>query len=239
LVPISIEKGVAEDMKLGLGDQITFNVQGVPLESVISSVREVDWQQVQPNFIFSFPDGILNEAPQFHVFVTYAPDRQTGALVQREVISQYGNVSIIDLALILTTVDEILGRVSFVIQFMALFSVITGLIVLSGAVVASRFQRMRESVLLKTLGARSKQVLRIMSVEYAVLGIMSALTGILLSVFGAWALAWFVFDTAFIPDPTTLSVMILVVVALTMGIGHLNSRDIYRRSPLDVLRSDS
>jgi putative ABC transport system permease protein len=239
LVPISIEKGVAEDMKLGLGDQITFNVQGVPLESVISSVREVNWQQVQPNFIFSFPDGILNEAPQFHVFVTYAPDRQTGALVQREVISQFGNVSIIDLALILTTVDDILGRVSFVIQFMALFSVITGLIVLSGAVVASRFQRMRESVLLKTLGARSKQVLRIMSVEYAVLGIMSALTGILLSVFGSLALAWFVFDTAFIPDPTTLSIMLLVVVVLTMGIGHLNSRDIYRRSPLDVLRSDS
>jgi len=239
VVPISIEQGVAEDMKLGLGDRISFNVQGVPLESEITSIREVDWQQVQPNFIFSFPDGILNDAPQFHVFVTYAPDRETGAIVQREVISRYGNVSIIDLALILTTVDDILGRVSFVIQFMALFSVITGLIVLSGAVVASRFQRMRESVLLKTLGARSKQVLNIMSIEYAVLGGMAALTGILLSVFGAWALAWFVFETTFVPAPITLLLMVLVVMGLTMGIGHLNSRDIYQRSPLDVLRSDA
>lgn len=239
IVPISIEQGVAEDMKVGIGDRISFNVQGVPLESEITSIREVDWQQVQPNFIFSFPDGILNEAPQFHVFVTFAPDRETGAIVQRDVISQYGNVSIIDLALILTTVDDILGRVSFVIQFMALFSVITGLIVLSGAVVASRFQRMRESVLLKTLGARSKQVLKIMSIEYAVLGGMAALTGILLSVFGAWALAWFVFETTFVPAPTTLVLMVVIVVLLTMGIGHLNSRDIYQRSPLDVLRSDA
>ncbi len=239
IVPISIEKSVAEDMKLGLGDRISFNVQGVPLESEITSIREVDWQQVQPNFIFSFPDGILNDAPQFHVFVSFAPDRETGAIVQREVISRYGNVSIIDLALILTTVDDILGRVSFVIQFMALFSVITGLIVLSGAVVASRFQRMRESVLLKTLGARSKQVLKIMSIEYAVLGGMAALTGILLSVFGAWALAWFVFETTFVPAPLTLILMVVVVVILTMGIGHLNSRDIYQRSPLDVLRSDA
>jgi putative ABC transport system permease protein len=239
IVPISIEQGVAKDMKLGLGDRIRFNVQGVPLESEITSIREVDWQQVQPNFIFSFPDGILNDAPQFHVFVTYAPDKETGALVQRQVISQYGNVSIIDLALILSTVDTILGRVGFVIQFMALFSIITGLIVLSGAVVASRFQRMRETVLLKTLGARSQQVLKIMSVEYAVLGGMAALTGISLSLFGAWALAWFVFETTFVPSPITLVLMVVVVVLLTMGIGHINSRDIYQRSPLNVLRSEA
>ena len=208
------------------------------MQSYVASMREVNWQQVQPNFIFSFPDGILNDAPQFHVLVTFSPDRETGAAVQREVIQNYGNVSILDLQIILNTVDNILGRVSFVIQFMALFSVITGLIVLSGAVIASRFQRMKESVLLKTLGARSKQVIRIMSIEYAVLGVMSALTGILLAIISSWALAWFVFDTTFIPNILTVMAMVVVVVGLTLGIGHLNSRDIYRKSPLEVLRSD-
>lgn len=121
---------------------------------------------------------------------------------------------------------------------MALFSVITGLIVLSGAVVASRFQRIQESVLLKTLGARSKQVLRIMSVEYIVLGFMSALTGLTLSYFGAWALAWFVFETNFLPDPLTIVVMLLAVMFITLSIGLMNSRDIYRKSPLEVLRNE-
>ena len=238
LVPISIEVEVAKQMGIELGDEFTFNVQGIPLQAYVASMREVNWQQVQPNFIFTFPDGILNDAPQFHVYVTYSPDRETGAAVQREVIRNYGNVSILDLQIILNTVDNILGRVSFVIQFMALFSVITGLIVLSGAVIASRFQRMKESVLLKTLGARSKQVMRIMSIEYAVLGVMSSITGILLAIFSSWALAWFVFDTTFIPNILTVIAMIAVVVALTLGIGHLNSRDIYRKSPLEVLRSD-
>lgn len=238
LVPISVAEGVAEQMNLKLGDEFTFNVQGVPLQAYIASLREVNWQQVQPNFIFTFPMGVLDDAPQFHVFVSRSPDRATSAVLQREVIDRFGNVSIIDLELILTTVDDILTRVSFVIQFMAMFSVITGLIVLSGAVVASRFQRIRESVLLKTLGARSRQVLRIMSVEYAVLGVMAALTGLLLSLGGAWALAWFVFETAFVPRFDTMLLLVISVSGMTIAIGLLNSRDIYRKSPLEVLRVD-
>lgn len=239
LVPVSLEQGVAEQMGVGLGDRFTFNVQGVPLNTYVASLREVNWQQVQPNFIFTFPEGLLEDAPQFHVIVTKVPDRETGAEVQRTVIRAYGNISIIDLELILTTVDSILSRVSFVIQFMALFSVITGLIVLSGAVVASRFQRIKESVLLKTLGARSRQVLRIMSVEYMVLGLMSALAGIILSYLGAWALALFVFETVFIPSLQTLAGMLIAVTGITLAIGLLNSRDIYRKSPLVVLRTES
>ncbi len=239
LVPVSLEQGVAEQMGVGLGDRFTFNVQGVPLNTYVASLREVNWQQVQPNFIFTFPEGLLEDAPQFHVIVTKVPDRETGAEVQRTVIRAYGNISIIDLELILTTVDSILSRVSFVIQFMALFSVITGLIVLSGAVIASRFQRIKESVLLKTLGARSRQVLRIMSVEYMVLGLMSALAGIILSYLGAWALALFVFETVFLPSLQTLAGMLIAVTGITLAIGLLNSRDIYRKSPLVVLRTES
>jgi putative ABC transport system permease protein len=238
LVPISLEQGVSESMGVGLGDRFSFNVQGIPLEAYVASLREVNWQQVQPNFIFTFPSGILEEAPQFHVFVSQVPDRATGAVLQRDIISRFGNVSIIDLDLVLTTVDSILSRVGFVIRFMALFSVITGLIVLSGAVVASRFQRIRESVLLKTLGASGSQILQIMSVEYLVLGVISALTGLVLALGGAWALAWFVFEAVYVPDLGSVALLLGGVVGITMVIGLFNSREIYRKSPLEVLRAD-
>jgi len=238
IAPLSVEQGLAESMNIGLGTRITFNVQGVPLESYVASLREVNWQQVQPNFIFTFPAGLLEDAPQFHVLVTKVPDRETAVIVQQRVISEFGNISVIDLELVLTTVDNILSRVGFVIRFMALFSIFTGLIVLSGAVVASRFQRIQESVLLKTLGARGKQVLQIMSVEYIMLGFISAATGLLLSYFGAWALAWFVFEANFLPDPATIAGMLVIVMAITLTIGLLNSRDIYRKSPLEVLRNE-
>lgn len=238
LAPLSMEQDLAAEMNVGLGTRFTFNVQGVPLQAYVASLREVNWQQVQPNFVFTFPAGLLEDAPQFHVFVAQVPDRETAVAVQQRVIADFGNISIIDLELVLTTVDSILSRVGFVIRFMALFSVFTGLIVLSGAVVASRFQRIQESVLLKTLGARGKQVLQIMSVEYLLLGFLSAATGLLLSYFGAWALAWFVFEANFLPDPLTIGGMLVVVMSITLAIGLLNSRDIYRKSPLEVLRNE-
>jgi len=237
LVPISIEEGVAGEMGIELGDEFTFNVQGIPMQTYVASFREVDWQQVQPNFIFTFPSGVLEEAPQFHVFVTRVPDRQTGARLQRDIITAFPNLSLIDLDLVLGTVDAILSRVSFVIQFMALFSVITGLIVLTGAVVSSRFQRIQESVLLKTLGAQGAQILGIMSVEYLILGLISALTGVFLAFAAAWGLSVAVFETAFVPGMLTISLLVVAVMGITLVIGLVSSRDIYRRSPLEVLRS--
>jgi len=237
LVPISIEEGVAGEMGIELGDEFTFNVQGIPMQTYVASFREVDWQQVQPNFIFTFPSGVLEEAPQFHVFVTRVPDRQTGARLQRDIITTFPNLSLIDLDLVLGTVDAILSRVSFVIQFMALFSVITGLIVLTGAVVSSRFQRIQESVLLKTLGAQGAQILGIMSVEYLILGLISALTGVFLAFAAAWGLSVAVFETAFVPGMLTISLLVVAVMGITLVIGLVSSRDIYRRSPLEVLRS--
>ena len=121
---------------------------------------------------------------------------------------------------------------------MALFSILTGLIVLAGAVLISRFQRIEESVLLKTLGASRNTVLRIMSVEYFVLGVVASLTGIILALVAGWTISRFVFEADFVvPYLSVLSIMGAVVV-LTLVIGHLNSRGVYERSALDVLRSE-
>jgi putative ABC transport system permease protein len=120
---------------------------------------------------------------------------------------------------------------------MAFFSVLTGLIVLAGAVITGRYQRMQESVLLRTLGASRQQIQKIMLIEYFFLGSFAALSGILLALASSWALAYFLFETLFVPAFAPLLLAFVLIVGLTMGIGMLGSRGICDRPPLEVLRS--
>lgn len=236
---ISVEKDYLNRLKLKLGDTLAFNVQGAIVPTIIGGTREVDWNRVQTNFLIVFPGGVLEKAPQFHVLMTRVPNTTQSANLQRELVSQFPNVSAIDLGLILKTVDDILAKVSFVIRFMALFSIITGLLVLGSSVVISKYQRMQESVLLRTLGANRKQILLITFIEYLMLGLLAALSGILLSLGGTWGLAHYVFEIVFRPDFTPLLVVIGVVTGLTILIGLLNSRGILIRPPLEVLRAEA
>lgn len=221
-----------------LGDKLTWNVQGVPITTYVGGFREIDWGRVQTNFLVLFPEGVLEKAPQFHVLITRVSSTEQGALFQRDIVKNYPNVSVIDIGLILNTVDEILGKISFVIRFMALFSIITGLLVLIGSVILSKFQRIRESILLRTLGGSRKQILTINSLEYFILGSLASLSGILLSLAGSWALAFYIFETPFIPDFLPMLFVYAAITGLTVIIGLLNSRGILSKSPLEVLRSE-
>lgn len=237
-VPISIEQDVAGELEVSPGDEIEWDIQGIRIPSVVTSVREVDWRRMQTNFFVVFPDGSLDPAPAQYVMMTRTDTEEASAAVQSAVVRSQPNVSSIDISLVLGVFDAIFSRIAFVARFMALFSILTGLIVLAGAVLISRFQRIEESVLLKTLGASRATVLRIMSVEYLVLGVVASLTGILLALGAGWSISRFVFDSALaIPAGPVLLIMAAVVL-LTVVIGHLNSRGVYDRSALEVLRSE-
>ena len=238
-VPISIETEIARnELNVGIGDTLTFDVQGVPVTTYVASMREVDWQRIGTNFFVVFPEGVLEQAPQTFVVLSNAPSSDRSARVQQAVVQKYPNVSAIDLSLVLSTFEELFGKMSYVVRFMALFSILTGLIVLVGAVVVSRMQRVQESVLLKTLGAARTTVLKIMSIEYLFLGVLAAGTGSLLSIAAAWALSAFVFEGPLLLAPWPLIGGLVVVTGLTIGIGLINSRGIYNRPPLDVLRAE-
>lgn len=236
--PISLEEGIARPLKVSVGDELVFDVQGVPITTTVGSIRNVEWRRVQPNFLVVFPTGVLEDAPQFHVLVTRVNSEETSARLQRAVVQQFPNVSIIDLALVLNTIDAVLSKVSFVIRFMALFSILTGLTVLASAVITSRYQRIQESVLLRTLGASRSQIIKIMIIEYLFLGGFAALTGIVLALAASWALAQFVFEAVFVPATLPLLMTLILVIGLTILIGMLNSRGICNRPPLEVLRVD-
>jgi len=235
-VPVSVEEGIAKEMGVGLGDKLVLDVQGIPVAAEVCSLRRVDWHRVEPNFFLLFPRGALEEAPATHVMLTRADSPEKSARLQRGVVQTFPNVSAIDLTLVLQTLDAIVGRISFAVQFMALFTVLTGLLVLAGAILTGRYQRMRESILLRTLGASRAQILQIQLVEYFCLGLMAALTGIILAVAASWALAAFVFHAAFIFFAVPLLIGLLLVLMLTVGMGMLMGRGIANRPPLELLR---
>jgi putative ABC transport system permease protein len=238
-VPISIEQEIAyEELNVGIGDTLTFDVQGRKLDAYVSSIRSVDWQRIGTNYFVVFPEGVLEAAPRMNVLLSRTSNEEQSARVQRRLVQEYPNVSAIDLSLVLSTVKDLFGRLSYVIRFMAAFSILTGLIVLAGAVVVSRYQRAEESVLLKTLGASRKTVLQIMTVEYLFLGVFAAITGILLALIAAWSLSYFVFEGPFVVAPWALLGTFVVVVLLTIGIGLFNSRGLYDRPPMEVLRAE-
>ncbi len=238
VIPVSIEESIAKEMRVGLGDEIVFDLQGVPLKTVVASVREVDWRRVEPNFYFLFPRGVLEEAPAFEVMLTRVESAERSAEVQRALVRAFPNVAAIDTTLVLQTLDAILGKISFAIRFMALFTVITGLLVLVGAILTGRYQRIRESVLLRTLGASRAQVLRILLVEYACLGFLAALTGIALAVGASWALAAFVFHVRFFPSFAGLALALAAGSGLTVAAGLLASRGVLNQPPLEILRAE-
>lgn len=235
---VTISEGLHEELDVKEGDSLVFDVQGIPVKVRISGIRKVEWPKDPPNFIFVFPTGVLEQAPQVYVTATRVDDQQIANKFQRELIMSFPNVSLIDLRLILSTVNDLFNKLGSVIRFLALFSIITGLVVLSGAVINSKFVRMKENVLLRTIGARTRQITRITLIEYAYLGIFSALTGMILSIGGGYLLTTFFFKIQFAFDALELVIITIGVVLLTMFIGWWNSREVIATPPLQVLRKE-
>lgn len=239
VAPISLEREIAGRLNVTVGDELVFDIQGVPVTTTVGSIRTVDWQRVQPNFFVVFPTGVLEAAPHTYVLFTRVPSNQVSAAVQRATIQRFPNVSVIDLTLILHTLDGILGRIAFAIRFMAFFSIAAGLMVLAGAVMAGSSQRLRESILLRTLGASRAQIRKILVIEYLFLGSFAAVTGLVLAVIASWALAYFLFETIFIPAGLPIVLVPLLVIGLTILTGMWGSRGIMNRPPLEVLRGET
>jgi putative ABC transport system permease protein len=238
-IPISLEKGIAETLNVGLGDQLQFEIQGVPLLTRVASLRQVDWQRVQPNFFVVFPEGVLESAPQFYALVARAESKPLAANLQRAVVERFPNVSVIDLSLVLNTIDSILSKVSGAMRFIALFTIVTGLAVLAGAVLSSRAQRLNESILLRTLGAPRGQILGVISAEYLLLGGTAGAAGTALGLAATWGLGFYFFRS-----PSTISLfpvmaILILVIGATVAAGALGCWGIFRRSPLEALRAEA
>ena len=194
---------------------------------------------MKPNFFVVFPAGVIEPAPSTYVVATYAPDTATNAQLQKQVVLTYPNVSVINLDLIIESLTKVFDKIAFAIRFMATFTILTGLIALTATIVTSRYQRVKESVLLRTLGCSAKQIRIILIAEYATLGILASISGILLSLLAGWALTTFIFKVDFTIPWTTTLLTIVAVSTLTLITGLFNSIGIASHPPLETLRKEA
>jgi putative ABC transport system permease protein len=237
-VPVSVEAGVARELGVRVGDTITWDVQGVTVPSRVASLREVEWARFEPNFFVVFPEGPLEAAPQTFLTLTRVRDPVRRALLQRKVAEAFPNVTVLDLAQVQEMIETVVARVALAIRFMALFSLAAGVVVLLGAVAANRDQRIREGVLLKTLGATRAQVGRVILAEYLSLGALAAISALALALLAGWALLRFLFDSPFHLPALPLLALSAGLVALTAAVGAWSARDVFARPPLEALRAE-
>jgi len=169
---------------------------------------------------------------------TNVPNEAVSADLQRDLVQKFPNISVLDLRQVYSIIEDILDKISWIINFMAFFSILTGIIVLIGSVRNSKYQRIKESVLLRTLGAKSKQILRITALEYIYLGMLGSLVGILLSLISSQLLATLLFKEPFMPSAIPFLVFLPGITILVLLIGLTNIRSVLKSPPLEVLRKE-
>jgi putative ABC transport system permease protein len=236
LPEVSLEREIATELEVAVGDTIVWDVQGVRIPTRLTSVREVNWARFEPNFFAVFERGALEGAPASYVVLSGIGDATARARLQRAVVDVYPNVSSLDLATIQDSVERILGKVAVAVRFMALFSLATGALVLFSAVAATRRRRVREAVLLRTLGATRQQIRRMMLTEYAVLGALGAATGMLLSIGGAWGIVHYMFELPFALASGASLAIAGGMMLLTVLLGLTSGRRVMVETPMAALR---
>jgi putative ABC transport system permease protein len=170
--------------------------------------------------------------------MTHVPSKKASALYQQHVVRAFPNVSMIDLGFVLSVLEDLMDKVGSIIRFMAMFSIVTAVVVLIASVRISKYQRIQESVLLRTMGASRRQIFAITTIEYFFLGSLSAFTGIFIALAGSWLLAKYNLQVPFSANPIPPLLLFLAIAVLTIVIGLLNSRGTLNKPPLEILRRD-
>lgn len=240
---LSLEKEFAAQIGAHLGSVLLFDVQGVPIELTVSSLRTVEWSTFGINFFLVAEPGVLEEAPQFRLAAARLPDDRLQK-TQDELVEQFPNVTLIRIREVLDRVGEILGKLGAGVRVLGLLTVLTGLAILAGAVGATQVRRRAEVALLKTLGMTRRQIVGAFAIEYALLGAVASLIGAA----GGSVLAYFVLTGAmevpaerllWLSRPWWLPATVLATIGLATVAGLLASRGALAERPIAVLRGEA
>ncbi|MDX2034998.1 MAG: FtsX-like permease family protein [Blastocatellia bacterium] len=236
---ISIEELLHEELKLGLGDRVTFDVLGQKVTARVTSIRRVDWRNARTGFLVVFRPGPLDNAPTMYISAIKGPhDAGPRAQVQRELVDRFPNVSVIDVRDIIEAARGIIQNVSLAVSIVGGFVFFSGLLILIGSIAMTKFHRLYESAILKTLGARRKLIILTLVVEYGVLGLLSGLLGSVAAIALTWAISEYGLQITwrFIPSVNLLGVGAAFVLVTLVGV--LSSWDVMIRKPLGILRAE-
>ena len=236
-VPVSLEQGIAESLRVTLGDTLTFDVHGIKVVTYVANLREVDWKSMQPNFFILFPPGVLEDAPQTFLVFNQMDDRQQRADFQRSVAALFPNVTVIDISLMLDTVAAMTGQLAAAIRTIAWFTVAAGFLVLMAILRAGAAQRQRESVLLRTIGASRRVIAGRQVLEFLVVTLAAMASGLVLSWIAIGAVIHFGMKLPYRPDFAAPWPTMAVLLVITLAVGWLNARSATRQRPADAWRA--
>jgi putative ABC transport system permease protein len=237
---VSIEEGFLKTTPLTVGDRITFDVLGRSITARVASIRKVDWQDFRSGgFMFVFRPGIFDNAPHTFIASFKGPsDPDTRARMQAGVVTQFPNVSVIDLREILQTVSTIVGNVTTAVTVVGSLVLLSGALILVGAVSMTKFRRVYEAAILKTLGASGRLIASMLLLEYGVLGVIAGTVGALGAIVLSWAVATYALELAWTPAIVLTIAGIAVTTIFVAVVGVAASWDVLRHKPLSTLRAE-
>jgi putative ABC transport system permease protein len=235
---VSIEEGMRGAAGLDLGGNVTFDIQGRKLTARVTSIRRVDWRNSRTGFLILFRPGSLEGAPQTFVGAVDGPTTEPErSRFQRAIVDRFPNVSVIDVADIVRSVGRILSNITLAVSFIGGFVFLSGALILVGSIAMTKFQRVYEAAVLKTLGARRRMLLTMMLVEYGLLGLVAGVVGAAAANGLSFAVARYVFEIEWAFAPGLNAAGIAATILLVGAVGALSSLDVLTRKPLSILRA--
>ncbi len=237
---VSIEQSIHERFGIVVGDWMRFDVAGRPFEARVTSVRRVRWEDARSGgFMFVFRPGALAKAPHTFVgFVRGPAEADARARLQFELVSRYPNISAIDARDVIARIQSVVDNIVLAISIVGGIALASGVLILVGAVAMTKFQRVYEAAILRTLGASTRMLTTVVALEYSALGLLAGLIGALGSLALSWAVTKFLLDIAWKPAPFLLLAGVVVTCALVAAVGVLASAEVLRQKPLGALRAE-
>jgi len=237
---VSIEDGLRERFRLNVGDTVRFDILGRIVNARVTSIRKVEWRDARAGgFMFVFRPGVLDNAPQMMIAPVKGPDAVADrARFQHDLVERFPNVSVIDLREMLQTVRDVMNKVTLAISVVGGLVLLSGVLILIGAVAMTKFQRVYEAAVFKTLGANTRTIARMLLLEYSVLGLLAGLIGSLAAIALTWGVSRFAIDIPWRVYALEHTMGVLITMVLVAAIGVLSSLDVLRHKPLATLRAE-
>lgn len=232
---VSLEQDAAKRLNAKIGSQLTIDIQGILVNATVTSFRKVNWRNMRTNFYMIYSPGALQGAPLTYVATVNVPDAKELEL-QHAVVEALPNITALSTRDIVDTLKSTVERLTTLVDFMSRFAIAAGLFILSGSIASTKFRRLRESAVLKILGAKRKVVASILGIEYAALGVISALVGIGLAQGLSWAVMKYMIKSDWHLQPVTMAWGFWLAVLVTVATGILSSLDVIRDKPLKTIR---
>jgi putative ABC transport system permease protein len=239
---LSIEEGIAKTLKLKLGDSLRFDMAGVVHEARITSVRHVDWASMRANFFVMYPVSHMPDVPMTYLAAFRAPPRSAVVATpsfDNQLVNRFPNVTAVDMGATLNQVQTVLTQVVSAVEFLFLFTLAAGLVVLFAAVTATREERAREYAVLRALGASNQLLANVQRAELAGIGALAGLLATSVAMAMGWGLARYVFEFSWTAPMWVPVVGAVSGASLALAAGWWGLRDVLRRPVVQTLRQAS